>query len=289
MSDSSRLDRRHFLIAGTVVGAGLYVGMRFGAKRLDERAVPGKNLEPNAFVRVGSDDSVTVIIGKSEMGQGVYTGLAMLVAEELDVDPKRVRVEFGPADPAFNVPWFPAQFTGGSMSTSTNYQALREAGARARAMLLAAAAAHWQVDASELTTDNGVVHHGSRTRSFGALADAASRLAVPEKVVLKEPAQFKYVGKAHPRLDAPAKVDGSAKFGLDARPAGLLFAVVARSPYLGGAVASFQDAAARAIKGVVDVKQVPSGVAVYATNTWAAIKGRDQGPRSAGDRVGCRA
>jgi isoquinoline 1-oxidoreductase beta subunit len=274
--ESGHLDRRHFLIGGAVLGAGLYVGVRLAGPKLDRSGgAADASFEPNAFVRVGSDDSITVIIGKSEMGQGVYTGLAMLVAEELDVDPTRVKVEFGPADPAYNVPWFPAQFTGGSMSTSTCFPTLREAGAKARAMLLAAASQKWSVEAASLTTDNGVVRHGSRKATYGSLAEAASKLAVPEKVALKEPAQFKYLGKDQPRLDAPAKVDGSAKFGLDVRPEGMLHAVVARSPYVGGEVVAVRDAAARAVKGVVDVKQVPSGVAVYATNTWAAIQGRN--------------
>ena len=145
MSDTnpSRLDRRHFLIGGAVIGGGLYLGIRFAENRFGKAAATGANLQPNAFVRVAPDDTVTVIIGKAEMGQGIYTGLAMVVAEELDVDPKRVKVEMAGADPAFNVPGTPLQFTGGSMSTSTTYQPLREAGAKARAMLMAAAAQRW--------------------------------------------------------------------------------------------------------------------------------------------------
>lgn len=277
MSDSnpSRIDRRNFLIAGAVVGAGLYVGIRFANGKLGRSAGSGDTLQPNAFVRVAPDDTVTVIIGKSEMGQGIYTGLAMAVAEELDIDPGRVRVEMAGANPAFNVPFMPMQFTGGSMSTSTTYQQLREAGATARAMLVAAAAQRWNVDAAELRTDDGRVLRGSKSLTYGELADAASKLPVPQTVTLKDAANFRYLGKPRARLDAPAKVDGSAKFGLDVRLPGMLFAVIARPPVPGATPRSIDDAATRAVPGVVDVKQIPSGIVVYGANTWAAKRGRD--------------
>jgi isoquinoline 1-oxidoreductase subunit beta len=280
MNDKSPagFDRRTFLTAGVaagVVGGGLVLGIRYAEKREASAVGAGRDFQPNAFVRVASDDTVTLIIGKSEMGQGIYTGLAMVLAEELDVDPKRVEVEFAGADPAFNVPFMPIQFTGGSMSTSTTYTQLREAGARARAMLLAAAAQRWNVDASELRTEDGKVLRGSKSLSYGALADAASQLAVPEKVALKDPADFRYLGKPQLRLDAPMKVDGSAKFGIDMRVPGMLFAVIARPPVVGATIAGVNDSAARAVPGVVDVKVVPAGVAVYGTNTWAAKRGRD--------------
>jgi len=226
-------------------------------------------------VRVAPDDSVTIVIGKSEMGQGIYTGLPMILAEELDYDPARVHVEFAPVDPAFNVPFAPVQFTGGSMSTSTTYQQLREAGARARAMLLAAAADHWQVDTATLRTEDGKVFNGSKSLSYGQLADAASKLPVPAEAKLKDPAAFRWLGKPMKRLDAPLKVDGSAKFGLDMRVPGMLFAVVARAPVVGAKLRNVDDSATRKVAGVVDVQTVPSGVAVYATNTWAAKKGRE--------------
>ena len=269
------IDRRNFLIGGAVIGAGLYVGIRFAEHKFGKAAATGNSLQPNAFVRVAPDDTVTVIIGKAEMGQGIYTGLAMVVAEELDVNPNRVKVEMAGADPAFNVPFMPMQFTGGSMSTSTTYQPLREAGARARAMLLAAAAQRWNVDVAELTTDDGKVLRGGKSLSYGALADAASKLPVPEKVTLKDPANFRYLGKPQKRLDSPMKVDGSAKFGIDVRLPGMLFAVIARPPVVGAKLLKLDDTAARAVPGVVDVKQVPSGIAVYATNTWAAKRGRE--------------
>lgn len=276
MNDSAapRIDRRNFLISSAVLGAGLVIGFRVARKQVEAEAA-GKALQPNAFVRVTPDGAVTVIIGKAEMGQGVYTGLAMVVAEELDVDPTRVTVEMAGADPAFNVPFMPIQFTGGSMSTSTTYQQLREAGATARAMLVEAAAQRWKVDVTELRTDDGRVVYGSKSLPYGQLVDAAAKLPVPESVTLKDPSQFRWVGKSHRRLDAPAKVDGSAKYGLDVRLPGMLFAVIARPPVVGAKLKRLDDAAARAVPGVVDIREIPTGIAVYGTNTWAARKGRD--------------
>jgi isoquinoline 1-oxidoreductase beta subunit len=281
MNDKSPagFDRRTFLTAGVaagVVGGGLVLGIRYAERRsAADASANGRSLAPNAFLRVAPDDTVTVIIGKAEMGQGIYTGLAMVLAEELDVDPSRVQVEFAGVDPAFNVPFMPMQLTGGSMTTSTTYTQLREAGARARAMLLAAAAQRWNVDVAELRTENGKVFRGGKSLSYGALADAAAGLAVPEKVTLKEPANFRYLGKPQKRLDAPLKVDGSARFGIDMRLPGMVFAVIARPPVIGARLASLDDTAARAVAGVVDVKVIPAGVAVYGTNTWAAKRGRD--------------
>jgi isoquinoline 1-oxidoreductase subunit beta len=271
-TNKSRLDRRNFLIGGTVIGAGLFVGIRFAENKFGKSA---DSLQPNAFVRVAPDDTVTVIIGKSEMGQGVYTGLAMVVAEELDVDPNRVKVEMAGADPAFNAPFIPLQFTGGSTSTHSTYQPLREAGAKARAMLLAAAAQRWRVEPAALRTENGRVFNGGKSLTYGALADTASKLPVPEKVTLKEPADFRYLGKAQKRLDSPMKVDGSAKFGLDVRLPGMLFAVIARPPVVGAKLIGLDDSRARAVPGVVDVREIPSGIVVYADNTWIAQRGRD--------------
>jgi isoquinoline 1-oxidoreductase beta subunit len=276
MSDPApAIDRRSFLVGGAVIGAGLYVGIRFAENRFETTAPAGVPFRPNAFVRIAPDDSVTVIIGKSEMGQGIYTGLPMALAEELDVNPARVHVEFGPVDPVFNAPFAPVQFTGGSSSTNSTYMQLREAGARARAMLLSAAARRWNVSRAALRTADGKVLHGERSLTYGALADAASKETPPDKVALKDPSQFRYLGKPQPRLDAPLKVDGSAKFGLDMRLPGMLFAVIARPPVIGATLRKVDEQAARAVSGVVDVKELPSGVAVYATNTWAAKRGRE--------------
>ncbi len=269
--------RRQFLIGVGVIGTALVVGARL-ATRNDKHAGAGRAaLAPNAFVRVAQDDTVTVTIGKAEMGQGVYTGLAMIVAEELDIDPQRVRVEFAGVDPAFNHPMMPVQFTGGSMSTTSTYEPLRQAGATARAMLLAAAATEWGVDATTLTTHDGRIStaDGKQQATYGAFVAAAAALKAPETVVLKDPSAFRYVGKPQNRLDNLGKVTGRAEFGIDVQRPGMLIAMVARAPIIGGKVRSFDDTAARAIAGVVDVKLVPSGVAVYASNTWAARRGRD--------------
>jgi isoquinoline 1-oxidoreductase beta subunit len=275
------IGRRHFLIGAAVVGAGLYVGFRVADQRGGTGAAasgPGgaANFAPNAFVRIGADDTITVLIGKSEMGQGVYTGLPMVLAEELDVNPAHVKVEFAPVDRAYYMPWAPAQLTGGSSSTNTTYQQLRQAGATARAMLIAAAAGQWQVDAAKLgTSGDGAVTHGDRRLRYGELVEAAAKLEPPKTVALKDPSSFRYIGKRVPRLDSPAKVSGQAEFGLDVRRPDMLFAMVARAPVFGAKLERFDDKAARAVPGVVDVKQVPSGVAVIANNTHAARKGRD--------------
>ena len=273
--------RRHFLIGAAVVGAGLYVGFRVAEKRGEAGSASGNrnasaSFAPNAFVRIGADDTITVLIGKSEMGQGVYTGLPMVLAEELDVNPAHVRVEFAPVDRAYYMPWAPAQLTGGSSSTNTTYQQLRHAGATARAMLIAAAADHWHVDAAKLSTSgDGAVTHGDNRLRYGELVAAATKLEPPKTVTLKDPGSFRYIGKRVPRLDSPAKVSGQAEFGLDVRRPDMLFAMVARAPVFGAKLERFDDKAARAVPGVVDVRQVPSGVAVIAKNTYAARKGRD--------------
>ena len=276
--------RRHFLIGLGVVGAATAAGIYVVPQYLAERGAatggkgagkPAFEFKPHAFLRIGSDDTITVIIGKSEMGQGIYTGLPMLLAEELDVEPSRLAVEFAPIDPAFNHPFMPLQFTGGSMSTMTLYEPLRKVGATARQMLLAAAAGLWEVDAASLRTENGVVTDGSRRVRYGALAEAASKLPVPATPPLKDRKDFKYIGKSQHRLDNRAKVTGQATFGIDVALPGLVFAAVAHAPSFGAKVKSFDDTAARAVKGVVDVKQVASGIAVYGEHTWAALKGRD--------------
>jgi isoquinoline 1-oxidoreductase beta subunit len=275
--------RRHFLIGLGVVGAGtaagIYVAPELFARSGAGRAAgtPPVDFKPHAFVRISSDDTITAIIGKSEMGQGIHTGIPMVLAEELDVNPQRLAVEIAGVDPVFNHPFLPAQFTGGSMSQFTTYEALRQVGATARAMLIAAAAARWNVDPASLRTEDGVVTDGSRRASYGALAEAASKLPAPAKdtVRLKDPRDFRYIGKPQKRLDNRVKVTGQAVFGSDVDLPDMLVAVVARAPVHGAAVRSFDDKAARAVPGVVEVKQVPSGVAVLAKHTWAALKGRD--------------
>jgi len=272
--------RRHFLIGLGVVAAGTATGIVVMPQLLERRAVAattpaGAPFQPHAFLRIGADDTVTVIIGKSEMGQGVHTSMPMIVAEELDFDPQRMHVEFAGVDPAFNHPFLPAQFTGGSMSIMSTYEALRKVGATARAMLISAAAQRWNVPAENLSTDTGFVTDGRRRLSYGALAETAQTLTVPETVALKAPSDFRYIGKPQKRLDNAGKVSGGTTFGIDVVRPDMLVATVARAPVFGGKLRSFDATTARAIRGVVSVKEIPSGVAVLAENTWAAIRGRE--------------
>ena len=270
--------RRHFLIGAGVVAAGTAAGIYVVPGLLRDDATgtaPPADFKPSAYLRISSDDTFTVIIGKSEMGQGVYTGLPMIAAEEMDVNPQRLRVEIAGIDAAFNHPFMKMQFTGGSMSTTSTFEAMRQAGATARAMLLAAAAQQWKVDAATLRTDDGVVTDGRRRATYGSLAALAATLPVPAKVETKPRSDFKYVGKSQKRLDNLDKVTGRAQFGLDVDLPDMLTAMVARPPVFGAKVLRFDDTATRAIPGVVDVRQVPSGIAVLAKHTWAAKRGRE--------------
>ncbi|MEY4357116.1 MAG: hypothetical protein RL469_442 [Pseudomonadota bacterium] len=271
-------NRRAFLIGIGVVAAGTTVGVVV-APRLLGRRKPPFDFKPNAFVRIGTDGSFTMTLGKAEMGQGIYTGMPMTLAEELDVNPQRLTIEFAPVDPAFNHPFLKMQFTGGSMSTISTYDQMRLMGATARTMLVSAAAARWKVPVESLATDDGTVveRNGGRRATYASLAEDAAKLPVPakENVKLKDRGSFKYVGKPQKRLDNVVKVTGRAVFGSDVQPPEMLKAVIARAPSFGAKVKSFDATRARAVKGVVDVKQVPSGVAVIAENTWAALKGRE--------------
>jgi len=233
---------------------------------------------PNAFLRIGADDSVTVISKHLEMGQGAYTGLATIVAEELDADWQRIRLESAPADASrYANLVFGMQGTGGSSSMANSWVQLREAGAKARAMLVGAAAKQWHVAASELRVEKGVVLHpaSGRRASFGSLVHAARSMPVPDRVQLKDPRDFSLIGHEVPRVDVPAKCDGTARFTLDVTMPGMLVALLKRPPRFGATVQRVDDAAARAVPGVVRVVQVPRGVAVIATGFWAAKRGRD--------------
>ena len=234
---------------------------------------------PNAFLRIGADNSVTVIAKHLEMGQGAYTGIATIVAEELDADWSRVRVESAPADAKRygNLALGNIQGTGGSSAMANSWTQLREAGGKARAMLLSAAAKGWHVPVAELTVSKGIVYHAGSKRetSFGSLVKTAMSLPVPETVALKDPKDFKLIGRRPPRVDVAAKVDGSAQFTLDVVMPGMLVALLKRPSQFGATVKSFDATAAAAIPGVVKVVQVPRGVAVIAKSFWAAKQGRD--------------
>ncbi|WP_395399620.1 molybdopterin cofactor-binding domain-containing protein [Pseudoduganella sp. UC29_106] len=236
------------------------------------------SFEPNAFLRIGEDGIVTVTSKHLEMGQGAYTGLATIVAEELDADWSRVHVESAPADNKryANLNWG-AQGTGGSSAIANSWKQLRTAGASARAMLVAAAARQWKVPAAQITVDNGVVLHkaSGRKATFGQLAHAAAAETPPVDVKLKDPKDFRLIGKHIPRRDSQAKTTGKAVFTQDVHLPGMLTAVVAHPPRFGAKVKSFDASKAKAIKGVVDVVQIPSGMAVLARDTWTARKARD--------------
>ena len=270
--------RREFLQAGAVASTGLVIAFVIpGARRFAfAQATEGpSDIAPNAFLRIARDGVVTVLLSHSEMGQGVWTALPMLVAEELDVDASGIRVEHAPAAPAYAHAVFGLPMTGGSSSTWSEFDRYRKAGATARALLVAAAAKRFGVPASACRTENGFVVAGEQRASYGDLVQDAASLPVPKDAPLKDAKDWKVIGKPTKRLDSQVKVDGRAQFGMDVQFPGLLTALVARPPVFGGSVASFDATAAKAVPGVRHVVQVPSGVAVVADHFWAAKTGRD--------------
>ncbi len=280
MSEVINVTRRNFLRATAATGAGLTLGFNLSSPaRAYVGAAPAVAFEPNAFVRIGADNSVTVISKHLEMGQGTYTGLATILAEELDADWGQIAVEGAPADASRynNLFWGPAQGTGGSTAMANSWEQLRKAGATARAMLVQAAADRWGVPAGEITVHKGVVSHrgSNREATFGNLAVAAAALPAPEAVRLKDPRDFVYIGKHVPRTDSPAKSDGSAIYTQDIKLEGMLTALVAHPPRFGATAASFDASSATSIKGVEAVVRIPSGVAVLARDFWSAKRGRD--------------
>ncbi len=233
-------------------------------------------LSPNAFIRIDQAGVVTLIIHKVEMGQGTFTALPMLIAEELEVDLDQVKLEQAPADNAlYGDPLLGGQVTGGSTSIRGTWKPLRQAGATARTMLVSAAAQQWKVDPNTCTARKGVVTHSGSNRSlkYGDLVDAAAKLPVPKDVALKEPKDFTLIGKAHKRLDSPDKVDGKARFGIDVRLPNMSVAAVAISPVLGGKLQSADERKAMAVKGVRQVVKLDNAVAVLGDHMWAAKQG----------------
>jgi isoquinoline 1-oxidoreductase beta subunit len=272
--------RRAFLKTTATLSAGLVVACfipqtlrrAFAEEPVKPAAPP---IPPNAFVRIAPDNNVTVLLKHSEMGQGVWTSIPMVVAEELDCDWSKVHVEHAPAAPAYAHTVFGIQMTGGSTSTWESFEQLRKAGATARALLIAAAAQKWKAQASDCHTEKGFVICGKHKASYGELADAAANLPLPADVKLKDAKDFTLIGKPTKRLDSKAKVNGSAEFGIDVKRPNMVIAVVARSPVPGGKVKSFDAAKAKAVPGVIDIVQVPSGIAVLGKHFWAAKQGRD--------------
>ena len=277
MTTSTSISRRHFLKGGVglVIGMTLPLPARLkAAEGGQESVVPA---DPNAFVHIAPDNTVTVLSKHLEFGQGPYTGLATLVAEELDADWTQIRVESAPSDPeTYKNLAFGIQGTGGSTAMANSYLQMRRAGAAARAMLVAAAARRWGVDEAGIDVSKGVVSHAASGRSatFGELADAARESAFPKAPKLKSPEDFELIGTDVPKVDSRAKSTGAATFTIDVYRDDMLTVVVAHPPKFGATVARFDAAKAKSVAGVVKVAEIPSGVAVYAKNTYAAIEGR---------------
>ena len=272
---STTFSRRTFVKIGVVAGAGLTLGISYKVISGPGAPQTEATFAPDAFLRIDTDGSITVMVGRSEMGQGVATALPQLVAEELDVAWDQVSFEFAPAHPAYGAA-MGMQLTGGSTSVVQSWRPLREAGARARWMLREAAAQHWGVPAEQVRTGNGkAIRADGSELTYAELASAAALLDVPEDVPLKDPAEFQIIGTSAPRLDVPAKTTGEAVFGIDAGPLGTRVAMVARCPVFGGTLRSFDPAPALAIEGVDEVVEIESGVAVVADGYVAAKAGRD--------------
>jgi len=270
-SESINLDRRQFLKLSSGTTAALVLGFYWPLSCAKSGSGETIIFEPNAYLKIASDDTVSVIMPRSEMGQKIYTALPQIVAEELDADWSKIKVIQGDLNPVYG-----SQSTGGSASVRTQYDRLRKAGATARTMLVQAAASTWNVPVSECQTKTGFVFHSKSDRklSYGSLVAVASSLPIPEKVVLKNPKTFRIIGQAYKSLDGQGKVDGSIKFGYDFELPGMLTAVVVRIPKYGSRLESLDGSEALKIPGVIKVAAISSGVAILAENSWAALQGR---------------
>lgn len=280
MATATHTDRRRFLKTSAGATAGLIIGFTLvpSARRAlaQEQAAKPAALPPvNAFLQISPNDIVTIRLAHSEMGQGIWTTLAMYVAEELECDWSRIRVEHALAAPTYAHTAMGFQMTGGSTTTASEFDRYRQVGATARDMLIRAAAAEWKVAPSKCRAENSFVVYGDRRLSFGALAAKAQKLKPPVTVQLKAPEHWKIIGHATKRLDSPEKVTGTAQFGIDVRFPGLMTAVLVRPPMFGATVKSLDSTATKALPGVRDVVQVPAGVAVIAEHFWAAKMGRE--------------
>ena len=267
--------RRDFLKTAAVASGGLLLGVSLPGLR-DAQAAATLHT-PNAWVHIADDNTITLISARSEMGQGVYTSMPMLIAEELGVDIHKIKVAIAPPDAKAygNALLGGPQLTGGSTSVRDGWEKLRVAGAQVREMLASAAAAKWNVDRAQVKMGDGIVTGpGGRKATFGELAAAASQLPVPERPPLKDPKDFKIVGKRTRRLDTPAKVNGTATFGIDVKVPGMVYAALEQAPVIGGSVKSFDAGAAKAMPGVIDVVQIPDGIAVVANSWWRANQAR---------------
>ena len=283
------LSRRGFLNASAAVGGGLMLGLSLPLGR--SKAAQSESFAPNAFIRIGSDGEIVLTMPYVEMGQGTYTSIPMLIAEELEVNLQQVRLEHAPPnEKLYANPMLGVQATGNSNAMRGAWKPLREAGATARTMLVTAAAKRWAVDAQSCGAQDGAVIHAptGRRLTHGELAADAAKMPVPQNVTLKSPQDFKLIGTPVRRLDAPAKVNGTAVYGIDVRPPGVKIATLAQSPVFGGRVKSVDDAAAKAVKGVRQIVRLDDAVAVVADHMGAAKKGLaalkiewDEGPHAA--------
>lgn len=282
MKTVKKVNRRDFLKTGAAGAAGLTLTFALPERLAAQTGAAVAKL--NGYVHIGADDNITFMLTKSEMGQGPLTALSQILADELDCDWKKIHTQIAGVNPKL---YGPLQGTFGSLSVRTSWQPLRAAGASAREMLIEAAAQKWGVDKSQCRAENGVViNTASNARlTYGSVAEAAAKLPVPATPPLKDPKQFRYIGKSVKRLDTPLKVNGTAVFGIDAKVPGMLYAVIAKCPVFGGKVVSFDDSKTKTVPGVKQVVQISSGVAVVADNTWNAMEGRralkvtwDEGP-----------
>ncbi len=269
------ITRRDFLKSSATAASGLMLGMYLPGVVSDALAA-GTIYTPNAWVHIADDNTITLISARSEMGQGVYTSMPMLIAEELHVDLAKVKVSIAPPNAVYVNALLGAQITGGSTSVRDGWEKLRIGGAQVRTMLITAAADKWGVAAADCHAKDGVVYGPKgKKATYGKLAEAASKLPVPKDVALKDPKDFVIVGKATKRLDTPHKVNGTTEYGIDVKLPGMVYATLAQSPVIGGKVVSFDASKAKGMKGVIDVVQIPDGVAVVADSYWHAKKARD--------------
>lgn len=266
--------RREFLKTGALASGVAVLSMYVPGFGGQEAHAAGSLHTPNVWVHIADDNTVTLISHMSEMGQGVHTALPALIAEELNVDINKVKVTTAPANPAYVNGLLGAQITGGSTAIRDAWEKLRIGGAQVRIMLIQAAANKWGVDAATLTAENGVVSGGGNSATYGELAGAAASIPVPKEVTLKDPSEFRLVGKPIQRLDSPAKVNGTAEFGIDAKVPGMVYASIEMSPVIGGKPKSFNADKAKSMPGVIDVVAISDGVAVVADSYWHALKAR---------------
>ncbi|NLS70410.1 xanthine dehydrogenase family protein molybdopterin-binding subunit [Bradyrhizobium brasilense] len=284
------LSRRNFLRAGAIAGGGLLLSVSLPFAGRESEAAASDGFAPNAFVRIGGDGKVVLTMPYVEMGQGTYTSIPMLIAEELEIGLTQVRLEHAPpSDKLYANPLLGVQATGNSNAMRGAWQPMRKAGATAKAMLVAAAAKRWNVERGTCRAENGEVHHAASGRKlgYGELATDAAQMPVPENVTLKSPSEFKLIGTPAKRLDTPSKINGTAVYGIDARPPGVKVATLAQSPVFGGRVKRVDDAAAKAVKGVRQIVTLDDAVAVVADHMGAAKKGLaaltiewDEGPHA---------